>query len=952
MENAGVPEDRSVRSVRKMPAVPAMVGLVIAFYFWTAWSNGNGFSFGGRQADYYNRLTHGFLAGHLYLDAQPDPRLRVEPPNRIVSPGVPYLLDASYFRGRYYLYFGVVPAVALFLPYAALTGQDLPEGVVAALLASGAFVVMVLWLDVLRRRFFPRISAAAWAWTVLAAGLCNGIPVVIRKPEVYEIAVVSGCVCAMASLLGLTLALLRPERAGRWLALAGGAAGLAIGSRPSLAVGAAVAVLGVTAVVWRRQRAVGAGGNAGWRIAAAAGLPLGACLAALGWYNWARFGNPLDVGWRYQLGSNPQGISASLANLKYNLARYYLTAPDRGWFFPFFGPGPEGQAPPGYYGMEQAHGQFLVLPLLAVALALAGWSLVRRRNWFEGAGPVALATAIWSLSCLVPVAMLGVRSNRYQLDFHPPLLVLTLGPILIGAAAPEKGIRWLARAGLGWLAVLSVYNVCISLQTQGFFQTDNPRLYGRLERAANRLAWPLHRLTRPEFGTREYRLVFPAATPGRFEPLLMAGSEGNADALLVHYLADGRGELIFAHQGYGDATGSPFNLHPGQVRRLTVALGTVMPPAGHPWYDGQPAAMGRLRSSVRVALDGAEILTVDAPCHLASPDQIVLGRRRGQMEGEAFFGGRITPARALGPDRAWLARQEAAAGAVSLRLQLPRDRFGMREPLLLTGTREQYDLVCITYVDEHSVQFAVEHRGHADLFLSPVVPVDYLRPHELIIGRGGEVRNDANGLQLWLDGTEVLADQNPVYPAEPWQFYVGCTLWPLNTCRRMFGGPLLAGSRLDASPGRVAAVLGAGRPFSLHLFFPTDRMGMSEPLLTTGVTGRGDGLYVHYVDRNTVVLGFDHWGIGGLVSAPLAVNDRALQQLTISFGPLLAPGDPRRGRLMVALNGIPVFDRPAEFHPANPGEAVVGRNPIGLSTSEPAFQGTILSVDPAVAAEE
>jgi len=940
MEDAVLSGSRPGRLIPGRLAVCAAVGLVIAFYFWTAWSNGNGFSFGGPQADYYNRLTNGFLAGHLYLDAQPDPRLRVEPPNRIVSPGVPYLLDVSYFRGRYYLYFGVVPAVALFLPYAWLTGQNLPEGMATALIAGAAFVLMVLWLDLLRRRFFPRISIAAWAWTVLAAGVCNAVPVVIRKPEVYEIAVVSGWACAMASLLGLTRALLRPERAGRWLAWASVSAGLAIGSRPSLAIGATAALGMGTAILWWRQRTAGARARAGWRIAAAAGVPLGVCLAALGWYNWARFGNPLEFGWRYQLGSNPQGISATRANLWHNLDRYYLAPPSMGWFFPFFGPGPEGPVPPGYYGAEQAHGQFLILPLLALSLALAGWGAVRQRRWLREAGPVGLATAIWAAACFLPVAVLGIRSNRYLLDFHPALLVLALLPILIGAAAPERGIRRLARAGLGWLAVLAFYNVCISFQTQGFFQTDNPRLYGRLERACNRLVWPFYRLTRPRFGTREYSVVFPAAGPGRLEPILMAGSEGNVDALYIHYLAEQRGELVFAHQGYGDATGLPFELRPGQVHRLAVALGTVVPPAGHPWYDGQPASVVRLRSNVRATLDGTEVLAVDAPCHLASPDQIVLGRRQGRMAGEAVFAGRIAFVRALGPDRAWLAKQETPADTMFLRVQLPRDRYGVREPLLLAGTREQFDLVCLSYVDDHSIQFGVEHLGSAALTESPAVPVDYLVPHEIIIQRvaGASVR-------LWLDGREVLAAPISAYRTEPWQTYVGTVLWPLNTTRRMFGGHVLAVARLDASPARCAVALAAGRPLIIRLLLPEDRTGVSEPLLTTGVTGHGDGLYIHYLGHDTINLGFDHWGVGGLVSPPLQIDRRSIQQLVVSFGSLLPAADAGHGRLYVALNGSPVFDVPAKFHPASAGAAEVGGNSIGMSTSEAKFRGTLLSVE-------
>jgi hypothetical protein len=114
--------------------------------------------------------------------------------------------------------------------------------------------------------------------------------------------------------------------------------------------------------------------------------------------------------------------------------------------------------------------------------------------------------------------------------------------------------------------------------------------------------------------------------------------------------------------------------------------------------------------------------------------------------------------------------------------------------------------------------------------------------------------------------------------------------------------------------------------------------------LTTGVTGKGDGLYVKYVDGEHVCLGFDHWGVGGQVSPPIAVNYDAEQELVIGWGGLLASDDPRHARLRVELNGAVVIDVAQVFHPATPDQRAVGLNPIGLSTAEAAFTGQILAV--------
>ncbi len=79
----------------------------------------------------FNLLVRGFQAGQLNLKKEAPPGLakladpydpRANEPYR----GYPYLLhDLSYYGGKLYLYFGVVPAVVLFWPWAEITGHYL-----------------------------------------------------------------------------------------------------------------------------------------------------------------------------------------------------------------------------------------------------------------------------------------------------------------------------------------------------------------------------------------------------------------------------------------------------------------------------------------------------------------------------------------------------------------------------------------------------------------------------------------------------------------------------------------------------------------------------------------------------------------------------------------------------------------------------------------------------------
>ncbi len=88
--------------------------LVIAVYGYTAHSGAVLPSSLQAATSYYNLLVKGFRAGQL--------NLKIDVPS-----GVAQLGDLSYYKGKLYLYFGITPALVLFWPYAALTGQFLPQ---------------------------------------------------------------------------------------------------------------------------------------------------------------------------------------------------------------------------------------------------------------------------------------------------------------------------------------------------------------------------------------------------------------------------------------------------------------------------------------------------------------------------------------------------------------------------------------------------------------------------------------------------------------------------------------------------------------------------------------------------------------------------------------------------------------------------------------------------------
>jgi hypothetical protein len=829
-------------------------------------------------------------------------------------------------------------------------------------------------------------------------------------------------------------------------------------------------------------------------------------------YNTARFGDPLEFGHRFQVGS----IADNYVSLRYfihNLTVYYLTPPSAGWFFPFFSPGLEGARPPGYIGVEYADGQWWFLPWLVVLPVLGGifW---RRLRCVQPLAVIVGVIALWFAANFALVASVSARANRYMLDFHPAL-VLLVGLALLAWSGRGGGWRFAVGAGAVSVITAAFVNVMESLQVHEFFRQGNPAKYAAIERVANRLVWPLHRVTSPALGPIEWVVTFPNVPAGTREPLVCTSAPMLTNTLSFFTLGPGRARLEFDHESHGGARGPEFTFEPGRPYDLKIWLGSLLPPVGHPWFDGvAPALVQQQKQTVMVQLDGRTVFVSSAIPHDASPGQVRLGRSVVQYsDAQPKFSGRIGQVH-RGAGRPPLPGPAAPEEPLTYALEmlLPRDRFGLAEPLMATGRWGKGDVVLIEYSSPTSVRLGHDQLGGGIEWSEPL-PVDYLAPLKLEISFETPATADRlaavdrAGLRpvIHRGGQTVFAGKNVLHTFDPAQVSVGCNTAGASASRLYFAGTILAwefvGDRVQravgggvgdpdtcvefvppralsatvaepllayrntagdravlalrsagpglmqlgwreaatavwsesfrATPGAnvrlevrrraeatagalatdgisagaffrgraeirwngepvfqprlaffdspIAATAGWSSPSGVRgdlaphftgairvvearspptatlppygprtvrvsVRFPANRIGLSEPLLTSGRTGAADSVYVHYLAGGRISLGFDHWGAGGPVSAPLAVDYAQAHALEVTLGDG-AWEQGGAGLLRVRLDGRRVIESRAQFHPARAGEIVLGENPVGLSTSVPEFSGMLNSLE-------
>jgi Tfp pilus assembly protein PilF len=416
---------------------------------------------------HYNQLVEGFQAGQLSLKKEVPPGL-----TRLADPydpdaGEPYrfgpdrLHDLSYYKGRLYLYHGVTPALILFWPFVALTGEYLfPTQAVMIFCAIG-FLASVALLRAVWRRYFSEVSVGVVAACALALGLATVVPVILPQSDVYEVAISCGYMLTMLSLGAIWCALHETERRCWWLAAASATYGLAVGARPSLLFGAIILLVPV-AQTWYERRRIGVS------LLAATG-PIILIGLGLMLYNLLRFNNPLEFGEHYQLAGERQ-VTRQLFSLRYlwfNFRVYFLEPAHWSSRFPFVHDITVPPLPVGHARVEHPFGVLTSIPLVWVALAVPlAWrgrsdQAASTLRWF------ATATALLFGICALTIGLFWSAIIRYEVDFLPALVLLAvIGILSLERALADKPVRRrAARCGWGLMLGFSVaFNLLVSVE--------------------------------------------------------------------------------------------------------------------------------------------------------------------------------------------------------------------------------------------------------------------------------------------------------------------------------------------------------------------------------------------------------------------------------------------------------------------------------------------------------
>ena len=929
-----------------------LVALLVGwFYLWSALQPANSWVLWGKNPEgYYPLETAGFRSGHLYAALTPHPALLALPDPYDPVANAPYRVhDMTLYKGHYYLYFGVTPAVVLFWPVAALTGRYLAEPSAVAFFCIGAIWVGMALLLAIRRRHFPGAPTAALLAGWVCLGWATPLLILVEGPQFYQVPISCAIFLQALMLAAIYGALHSASRKLPWMAGAGLAFGLAIGARPNYLACSFVLLVPVVAYALSTGTGRGQRARALFRALSWTLIPALACGIGILAFNYARFGSVAEFGMHYQLGGERfmklQAIS--LARLIPH-GREYLFNPGN-WqsYFPFFS-SPAGQP----YGFLR----YLPWSWLVVAALLRP----RRGDPGERPGlwPVVLAILGASVANLAFLSCFFGTTSRYPGDFaHAALILAGIGALALGQRLAILGRTRAFQVGAAALAGVSLaFGLAVFV---GAF--PRPDVFSGLARAVNWPAYAWESGHGANFGGLHLELGLPEHPPADAEPLFETGIESDRrDWLQITYLPGNRARLDFFHAGTGTFAGREFQIPKDRKITVDARCGSLMPPFTNPVFSSwSRPEFNRAKRDLQITENGTEVLRAALDCYDSSPANLTVGHLAWFTGGmQQVFTGKVLAESRLPLEKPALPSASfATAEPLQVTLMLPAVRPSSVDPLLVTGDGKESDLLYCAYDGLYHVSFGLDHYGSGGPRSEPL-PYDPLVPHTLVVWMGsmagllsGQAPADAAAnsgrLAVIFDGHVAINADQVFYPSRRDPPVIGLNPFGSTVAGTEFTGRVVQISQLHM--GALPAVQRSGNfgAVEMTVELPLGAVGTQEPLVVTGVTGAGDMVYIRYVDATHVSLGFDHWGIGGSVGDPVEVDYGANHRISVAFKSLFPPGSAAHAsdRVLVQMDGRAVLESHWDCHPSTAEQITVGKNPIGGSTCGPEFTGRILDVE-------
>ncbi len=472
---------------------PAFMGIASKNYNSYKW-DGKGIDFvwiDYSQHNQYDELAQAFLQGKTHIDNDDVPQSLKDMKNpydtvarskQSISSGDKYRWDVAYFNGHYYVYFGIVPLLLMYLPFRAIFNEPFPSAVgimaFALIFSIGVFKL----LDLICKKKFRNISVGAYLLTAVTFINCCGMTFLVKRPDFYSVPIMTSMAFVVWGFYFWFKGLNREKKKTLNFLLGSLFMALSVGCRPQAVLICAVALplfLGYffkEKFIFKKQ---------GLKQLITLAIPFVVVASGIMYYNYIRFGSPFDFGSSYNLTTNDvtrRGFSLGRTGL--GIFTYLFQTPVFISTFPFI---KNVEIETNYIGKtisENCFGGLITsLPLLWFGFALPKVkSLLKEKKIFA----LTLTLFIIGFALVIADTQAGGLLQRYYSDFG---YIFFLGVILViyslyDKAYLENKSNWLNNI-LFISAFLSIfYTITLAFSVSDVtIDTVNPSLFGTFRHA-------------------------------------------------------------------------------------------------------------------------------------------------------------------------------------------------------------------------------------------------------------------------------------------------------------------------------------------------------------------------------------------------------------------------------------------------------------------------------------
>lgn len=400
-----------------------------------------------------------------------------------VSRDVDYKWDTAYYNGHFYIYFGILPALLIFLPYNLLTGGYLKISIVVLVLSLLSLILLKEILLKIIVRYFKNIPFKnVFLYLII---MCSGTLILYANgmSRVYELMIIAGLYCCLQGIWFVLNSLEKDNNKHINIFWGSLFLALSVACRPidlliSLTILPYLISLFIKYIKNIKENKLNL-----LKLIAAVAIPYLTIGAALMYYNYIRFGNVFDFGAKYQLTiNNMMELGSRIFTIPVGVISNLFKVPHFVPYFPFITHSNDHLSFYGTYYIENLIGGiFMIAPICFFVFYIFKFNKKVENKELKVMVNVLTIVSI-SIAC-ISVAMAG-SNQRYLIDYAWMIIMagILIFTFLYSLLQHEETKKILNKI----LAIVAVYTFLLGISTgilteKETMKYSSPKEYNKLK---------------------------------------------------------------------------------------------------------------------------------------------------------------------------------------------------------------------------------------------------------------------------------------------------------------------------------------------------------------------------------------------------------------------------------------------------------------------------------------